>query len=76
MVDRCKHCKRPEWTEAAEDLVTVCFSPGDANCELACRVAELELLRDEIFRAALSSEDASEFNLWVIELAKESGTNG
>lgn len=42
MVERCKNCKRPEWTEAAEDLVTVCFCPGDANCELACRVAELE----------------------------------
>lgn len=49
MADKCPDCERPAWTEAAEDMVAVCFCQGDANCELACqlRASEAEVARLE-----------------------------
>jgi hypothetical protein len=39
MSERCSDCGRPVWSDDG-DLLVNCFSSGDANCELFCRLAE------------------------------------
>ena len=66
-MNTCEHCNRPLWDDQTESpsLLTHCFSPGDANCEVYCLWTE-ERLEGTALRSQLTAALAK-----VVELEQE-----